>query len=383
MAAPTSGSRTYRRLDEEHTQPVDQASANDAAARRAGRLRVAKWCGASAAALSACLGPSSWYVCSQAAALSPDGSQAAALIDSRLHGSRYYLENNLPVRRSEDALEECRRRVPNRTVLHGLEYGRASAAEGPLLAYQCTKVPGLFERVPEVLRGVFWMKGNAISEELAVLQYGQWVEEDLTMLTPFAPFMWAWADGRPQGAPYLGHFYREEKRDQAAYGMPSVRPSYSLKFQPCPGSARLPPPVALPGHVCGRGHQGANASELAYATLQSHTFGDLRRISQEETYSIEAMSGEAQRGSKWYRGIYGGPSWLGGCKCISIGSYELTKIVDGSGQPLEPYYSEFVKYMGDVPIRFWLGQADSGDDPWWGAEQDDNRTDRVVRDDEP
>jgi len=49
---------------------------------------------------------------------------------------------------------------------------------------------------------------------------------------------------------------------------------------------------------------------------------------------------------------------MGRCACFSLGSYELVKIIDAVGRPLEPHYSEFLAYMGGVPLRFWAGFAD-------------------------
>lgn len=39
-------------------------------------------------------------------------------------------------------------------------------------------------------------------------------------------------------------------------------------------------------------------------------------------------------------------------------SYELVKIMDGDGQPVQPYYNQFLKFMGTVILMMWLGWKD-------------------------
>jgi len=290
--------------------------------------------------------------------VNPRVSQALPVIDKHLNGNRYYYWYNLPHQRSEGLMDSCKAQMTETFPIRNLEFGSVPAAEGVRLAYNCTKVPGLFEKVPEALRGVFWMKGNAIGEELAILQNGQWFEEERTYIAPFAPFMWAWAGGKPQEAPFWGHFYGTEDIHTAAYSMSALGVGYSFTFKECPGSPSLPPPFGVPGSHC---EKGAGATDLRYASLQSHVMGDLTAISQEDEYTIEEMPSGVESGSLWYRGIFGGPSWMGRCRCISVGSYQLTKIIDGDGRPLEPYYSEFIHYMGSLPLIFWTGYADRGD----------------------
>lgn len=42
------------------------------------------------------------------------------------------------------------------------------------MMYEATKVEGVPEKVPRELRGVYWMKGNPVPEELMVIQHAQW-----------------------------------------------------------------------------------------------------------------------------------------------------------------------------------------------------------------
>merc|ERR1719401_1641171 len=104
--------------------------------------------------------------------------------------------------------------------------------------FEGTRVPGVFERVPEKLRGVFWMKGNPLPEELVVMQYSKWLNDEKSVVLPAAPFNWAWPAGRPKNAPKGGRFYS----DDATAGLTNISKSvplgraYSFNFGvPCPG----------------------------------------------------------------------------------------------------------------------------------------------------
>mmetsp|Transcript_7287 Transcript_7287/g.26445 ORF Transcript_7287/g.26445 Transcript_7287/m.26445 type:complete len:243 (+) Transcript_7287:541-1269(+) len=201
------------------------------------------------------------------------------------------------------------------------------------------------------------MKGNAVGEELAVLQHGQWFEEDLAYLVPYSPWMWAWPKGTPKDAPGYGLLYRAKSVWEVAFGLSAYHLGFSIVFDECPGGPNLPPPFGVPGHMCTK---GSGVDDLTYARLQFHFMGNLSFAGQVDMYTIEEMSKKGDEpGSTWYRGIYGGPpcfeSTFGQCKPFSIGSYELTKILDEDGKPLEPYYTEFLEYMGDVPLFVWAG----------------------------
>ncbi|CAJ1408181.1 unnamed protein product [Effrenium voratum] len=88
-----------------------------------------------------------------------------------------------------------------------LTIGYANARDMMEIMYEASKVPGVFEKIPDPLKGVFWMKGNGVGEELLVLQYSQYYEKEKVMLTPLAPFMWAWPNGAPPDAPFGGFMY--------------------------------------------------------------------------------------------------------------------------------------------------------------------------------
>merc|ERR1711933_492375 len=70
------------------------------------------------------------------------------------------------------------------------------------------------------------------------------------------------------------------------------------------------------------------------------------------TFTLEAGEDD---GSAWKRGIY-----LGCCNSafIDFGSYDLIKILDHEGKPVQPHYDEFIEYIDDVPLMVWAGWED-------------------------
>mmetsp|Transcript_87163 Transcript_87163/g.251382 ORF Transcript_87163/g.251382 Transcript_87163/m.251382 type:complete len:407 (+) Transcript_87163:119-1339(+) len=287
----------------------------------------------------------------------PRTVHAQALVQRYFAGRPTFNYWDLPVQRSDELLADCVAQLEGVVERIGSQWGAYPANKAPFLAYRCTKVPGLFEKVPAALRGVFWMHGNAIPEELAVLQMGQYFPEERLHLAPMSPFSWAWPLDTPLNAPYDGRLYTDEAKAVTPGLMAGGLLGATYKFKECPGSMDLPFPFGLPGHVCPGGTGGAGL-DLTFAELQMHTFGNLTAIAQPDLYTIEEYSDGSPRGATWHRGIYGGPEWLGRCKCISVGAYTLKKLVDGEGQPVEPHYSEWVEYMGGGRVSFWGGFVD-------------------------
>lgn len=132
-----------------------------------------------------------------------------------------------------------------------------------------------------------------------------------------------------------------------------ARYTLSFKFRECPGRSWTPWPFGVPGQSCQK--DAGPAADFQYAEIQQHPGGDLKVKEEEAEYRMEALPEGVAPGALWYRGTYNAPTWMGGCKCISIGSYTLVKVIDANGQPLEPYYSEFLQYMGDTSLLLWTG----------------------------
>jgi len=266
---------------------------------------------------------------------------------------------NLSVQRPEALLKSCQERMQDVKQYGAMNYGSLPAEEAVKMAYECTKVPGIFERVPERMRGVFWMSGNAIAEELSVLQMGEWYEEDRTLVVPYAPFMWAWPGGMNDKAPLSGALYTKLARGKTMPVLPDAHPAFAFKFEECPGGIDIDfiPFHGYEGHKCVAG--SGTGKDLTFAKLQAWTGGNPTAIGHAEHYTIEELQDAASPGNAWHRGIYyslGGV--LGRCRCIDFGSYTLKRIMDGEGKPIEPYYTEFLEYQRDIPLVFWTGYAD-------------------------
>lgn len=84
---------------------------------------------------------------------------------------------------------------------------------------EATKVPGVFERVPEKLRGVFWLKGDGLGEELVVLHYGDYYPEHNQFLSAISPFSWGYPTGIPKDAPFGGKMYTPSGIEGNALGV--------------------------------------------------------------------------------------------------------------------------------------------------------------------
>ncbi|CAJ1413153.1 unnamed protein product [Effrenium voratum] len=229
-----------------------------------------------------------------------------------------------------------------------LTIGYANARDMMEIMYEASKVPGVFEKIPDPLKGVFWMKGNGVGEELLVLQYSQYYEKEKVMLTPLAPFMWAWPNGAPPDAPFGGFMYGPTTTKIGA------RLIIGDGKKPAPG---VTPPSCLSFNFQDEKHgilQG-HSTDLRVDTINVGTFVPfcpcLTCIGGK--FTLEALeSPSAEPGSSWKRGCFWGPC---NCKSVEFGSYNLVKVITGDGKPNEPYYSEFIKYMGDVRLFCWTG----------------------------
>jgi len=275
------------------------------------------------------------------------------IIKNELGGRQAINWWNLPAQRSPEQLAECQSKLQDfeNVTGTGLEWGVQFGGVGPALANNCTKVPGLFEHVPEALQGVFWMKGNAMNEELATFQMGQWFEEYRLFASPMGPFSWVWAGGTPKDPKAFGLMYSPFVSGYATSALAVGHTTWVLRFLPCPGAA-----PGYPGSKCEKG-TGA-APEFTYAELSAHTLGNISIGGTQfggATYTMERYPDDAHRGppgSAWYRGIY----WFGG-GVSEMGSYDAVKVMDGQGRPVEPWYSEYLEYMGSVPQVFWAGYS--------------------------
>lgn len=214
--------------------------------------------------------------------------------------------------------------------------------------YEGTKVRGVFERVPRKLQGVFWMKGNCLPEELAVLQYGHWYEKENLFVSMTAPFSWAYPGGKPKDAPCYGTMYSNDESVGRHFARTfiSLGLAFSFKFGDCEGN------------YC---RDSPQPNDMAYAYIQQSYAGNLVNSTVgnsplpnglvAQAWTMEDTSGN---GTKWRRVCAVG---LGTCAFSEMGSYDLLKVIDGDGRPVQPYHDEFIQYMGDVPLLTWTGWA--------------------------
>jgi len=231
-------------------------------------------------------------------------------------------------------------RLTNRwTSVSGSSFGYASVQEAPQLLFEGSKVNGVFEQVPEPLRGVFWLQGNPLLQELAVLHYGQWYEDSRTLLLPNAPWTGAWFGGESSEHPgIVGTLGRSifALPDGRTSAESCVHPSglhrvQSLAFAACPADAE-----------CQKGDE-----MLAYARLMSHPNGNL---SEPGVIYLDGETIERVGPSTYFRraevfcGLLGGET-----------GYNMTRIIDAEGDPVEPFFTEYQAVMAGDPLIVWAG----------------------------
>merc|ERR1712187_350719 len=199
-----------------------------------------------------------------------------------------------------------------------------------------------------------WMKGNGIGEELCVLQYMEFDEQYGQMLVPLAPFSWAWAGGIPKDAPFGGAQYSPKTIESSAATLVQraavgnvVGAPISYNFQWRDDGLKYADLYASfadmrVNMLDGWGYLRYGGGWIAGALGSACFVGT-------QTFTLEALEPNS-----WKRGV-----WFGGCgcDCIENGSYNLRRILDADGNPVEGNWDEFLEYMGNVPLLTWSGQT--------------------------
>lgn len=278
--------------------------------------------------------------------------QTAVLIDKYLGGNPIFTVRTMPVQRDPALMQALKARLHAEADLvvgsedadaHNHTWATGSPLKVMNILYNATRVPGVFEQVPKQLRGVFWFKGNGMPEELVSLQYGRWFPEERIYVMPFAPLMWSWTVGRPDKAPGHGVAYIPAIAKYASDLLASNDLIETWKFNADLTTSDL---------------QAISYANMSHYEPQSLGFMNLPQITGENTMDDISLPGQ-EPGTLWHRGIKWGP---GGCRCVDFGSYQLTKVLDADGAPLEPYHSEFLEYMGAHELYVWTGYV-SGAEP--------------------
>mmetsp|Transcript_32786 Transcript_32786/g.94362 ORF Transcript_32786/g.94362 Transcript_32786/m.94362 type:complete len:436 (-) Transcript_32786:211-1518(-) len=279
---------------------------------------------------------------------------------------------SMPVQQSSATLAELRGQLtdlqlpfPLNTSVAGraTTFSKGSAAQVAAMMYNATKVRGIFENMPEAMRGVFWMKGNAMAEELTVMQHSMWFPEEKLLVQPQAPFSWAWPGGKPKDAPFFGQMYSDDESTglQNGFLYMLTAPTNSYRFSNCSDGGKI---SAWP--LCNT----TSSDPMAYAYMQANSFGSLTAVSNpgelvsavtgipsmltsaiQGAFTLQALKGPVE-GALFRRTCQWG---ISACAFLDFGSYDLVKILDGAGSPVQPYYQEFIDYMGDVPLIVWSG----------------------------
>jgi len=172
-----------------------------------------------------------------------------------------------------------------------------------MLAYNV--VPSSKE-CPEDLQGVFWMDGNSIPEELACLSYAAWDEQNNTFVLNKVNgnCSWTYLDSS------IGRFIAWFQERGEASGM--------QVFQ----------------------FKARDLKEGRIWSCTSFDYESTNWLTSLGKWTMDRLDGPGvsfKRGCYWFHGAFGDR--------LEFGSYTLRKIMNTDGTPLEPAYSEFVKYM--------------------------------------
>lgn len=111
--------------------------------------------------------------------------------------------------------------------------GYGTGAKVARMMYEARKVEGLANALPRELRGVYWMKGDPVPEELMAIQYAQRHEEEGLLVLPFPLWMWSWAAGEPKDAPSELYSCDLSVAAQAIQGLIMAQTALSAKFSTC------------------------------------------------------------------------------------------------------------------------------------------------------
>jgi len=258
--------------------------------------------------------------------------------------------------------------VPEKVVAHAGSSTRlamGSAADVAEMMYRASKVQGVTDKLPEKFRGVYWMRGNPVPEELMTMQYAQWYDDEGIIVLPGAPFMWSWAAGKPKNAP--SPMYTEDLKGALGVieSLMSWQAAISAKFTSCvEGLWKTVKPM-----VC---NVKDSSDKEAYGYMQMHWYGDLKHNADIGMLLYDTTQNLCDKGSSGaftmqaYKNASDGTAWRrtiqfgkGSCADKEQGSYDLVKVLDGEGAPVQPYYDEFLEYMGDVPLMVWSGWKDA------------------------
>lgn len=264
-----------------------------------------------------------------------------------MEGGQFFTLANMSVIPRQNWTELTTQLKDTWSTAAGYSFGYASVDDTPRLLYEGSKVSGIFDKVPEQFRGVYWMRGNPLPEVLAVIQYARWFEQEQILLLPNTPWTWAWFGGASgeYPAPAGGVNFVTKATYTASSGR-SIAESYtdpsgidtvvSFRFSPCPEGVECTP----------------GSTNLTYGVLMSHPNGDLSKHNMvyNDNYGMVEYQYPAsvEPGALYWRSV----TYF----CVDTHTgYNLTKIIDKDGKILQPYYSDYVEFMNGKPLIIWSG----------------------------
>jgi hypothetical protein len=151
--------------------------------------------------------------------------------------------------------------------------------------------------IPDDLQGVFWMDGNAISEELAVMNMAQWNSANNSAIRPISPAGWSWLDIAGQNIVKATNPEGREKMQLFWFETSAL----------------------TTGRIW---------------TMLDNLLSSVRPTAKIGRWSMERLPGP---GVNFYRGCY----WV---NLVEFGSYKLRKIMHTDGTKIQPAFDDYVHY---------------------------------------
>jgi len=171
------------------------------------------------------------------------------------------------------------------------------------------------KNLPDNFQGVFWMKGNGMQEELAVMGLSTWDAKNKILTRMSGVTTWSWHDS--EGGYRVAKAANEGSWDDKL-GVPTGMTYF--KF-------------------------GDDFSNGRLWTSKSYDYSDVSWLYSLGHFSLE--KGNFENGQTvYYRGCYWGGDWIE----HDWGSYDLTRITTLDGTPVQPGYDEYVEHRKNLGL---------------------------------
>lgn len=168
--------------------------------------------------------------------------------------------------------------------------------------------------LPDRFQGVFWMKGNGMQEELAVLGLSTWDEKNLMLTKVSSVATWSWHDSE-------GGYTVAKAANDGAWDNDLEGPAGMTYFKFTDDSLES-------GRLW---------------TSTTYNYNDVSWLYSLGHFSLEKIKFDGAF-TWWNRGCYWGGEWIE----YDFGSYSLTRISKLDGTPIQPGYDEYVEYRKNL-----------------------------------